>query len=464
MAAGDDERAIELLELHGIDMLQHAQTSTLRAWASELPAHIVARSPRLQLTIAWALTLLQQSAAAHAALDAFESAAAKGALSASELRDMQIEANVFRAVVECWTDRTAGVEELVTECLSRPETLPPFLVSCAANSASWLEICRFDFDAVRRWQDWAAPYQQRHTGPFYVIAGHCLAGIAAREELDVVEAERRFREALSVAERSGATESPPAQFAGALLGELLYERGDVDDAERLLDECNRLGSEGGPPVEFIITRLVIGARIKALRGDRDAAAKLLDDGAHIAATLKLPRLRAHVQNERTRLDLPVAKWESRVGHKESPPDRGLGEITAQLRDETEILGLLADRPDLACERARAWVQRLEPQGRPRALLHANRLLVAALSAAGRTDEAKQILADIAAQRAERGMFRFPLDGGPRVVELLAALRDDLHSDRWEPTWPAIPREFLDNIVSKAQSVSSGAAAQRADSP
>jgi len=63
----------------------------------------------------------------------------------------------------------------------------------------------------------------------------------------------------------------------------LYERGDVDDAERLLDECNRLGSEGGPPVEFIITRLVIGARIKALRGDRDAAAKLLDDGAHIAA-------------------------------------------------------------------------------------------------------------------------------------------------------------------------------------
>ena len=99
--------------------------------------------------------------------------------------------------------------------------------------------------------------------------------------------------------------------------------------------------------------------------------------------------------------------------------------------------------------------------RPRALLQANRLLVAALSAAGRTDDAKQTLAHIAAQCAERGMIRYLLDGGPRVVALLAELRDDLHSDRWRPTWPAIPPAFLDTMVSEAQSISSGAAAQRA---
>ena len=161
-----------------------------------------------------------------------------------------------------------------------------------------------------------------------------------------------------------------------------------------------------------------------------------------------------------RLELPVAASPGRAEHTDALPDGGLGEITAQLRDETEIRGLLADQPGLACDRAHAWVHRLQPQARPRALLQANRLLVAALSAAGRTDDAKQTLAHIAAQCAELGMIRYLLDGGPRVVALLAELRDDLHSDRWRPTWPAIPPAFLDTMVSQAQSISSGAAAQR----
>ena len=458
MAAGDEERVRALAELHGVGLLEHAQMSTLLALVTKLPPHIVALSPRLQLTIAWANMLLQRPAAAFAALNAFESAE-KGALSASELRAMRTEADVFRAVVECYTDRTAGVDELVTECLSRPETVPPWVVAAAANVASFLEMYRFDFDAARRWQDWAYPYHQQSSGPFSMMYGHCLAGIAANEQLDVAEAERRFREALQVAKRSGGTQSHATRLACALLGELLYERGDVGEAERLLDESYQLGAEGGQ-VEFMIARYVTGARIKALRGDRAAAAKRLDEGARVATTIGLPRLRAHIKNERMRLKLPVAASPGRAEHTEALPDGGLGEITAQLRDETEIRGLLADQPGPACDRAHAWVHTLQAQARPRALLQANRLLVAALSAAGRTDDAKQTLATIAAQCAELGMIRYLLDGGPRVVALLAELRDDLHSNRWRPTWPAIPPAFLDTMMSEAQSISSGAAAQR----
>jgi serine/threonine-protein kinase PknK len=107
------------------------------------------------------------------------------------------------------------------------------------------------------------------------------------------------------------------------------------------------------------------------------------------------------------------------------------------------------------------VRKLQPQARPRALLQANRLLVAALGAAGRTDDAKQTLARIAAQCAELGMIRYLLDGGPQVVALLAELRDDLHSDRWNPVWPAIPSAFLDTMVSEAQRTGSDAASQSA---
>jgi ATP/maltotriose-dependent transcriptional regulator MalT/DNA-binding SARP family transcriptional activator len=459
MAAGDEQRVMALAELHGVELVEHSQMSTFLALVSKLPPHIVTLSPRLQLTLAWANMLLQRPADAYAALGAFGSAAEKRELSASELRAMRTEVDVFRAVVECYADRTAGVDELVAQCLSRPDSVTPWVVAAAANVASFLAIYRFDFDAARRWQHFADLYHRQSSGPFSLVYGYCLVGIAASEQLDMAEAERRFREALSVAKRAGDTQSHAARLACALLGDLLYERGEVEQADRLLDESYQLGAEGGG-VEFMIARFVTGARIKAVRGERAGAAARLDDGARAATNFSLARLRAHIENERMRLDLPGAEHLGQDAQKDEFPDGGLGEITAQLNDAAKIRGLLADQPDLACERAQAWVQRLEHQGRPRALLQANRLLVAALSAAGRTHDAKQALAHIAAQCADREMTRFLLDGGPRVVALLGELCDDLHSGRWQPTWPAIPVAFLENTRSQAHSISSGATGQR----
>jgi serine/threonine-protein kinase PknK len=431
--------------------------STLLALVSKLPSHIVAHSPRLQLCVGWANMLLQRPTQSRAPLDAFESATEQRSVSESELRDMRIEADVLRATLECSADHTEGIDELLAECLSRPETLPPWLVSVAANAATVVEIYRFDFDAARKWQEWVAPYHERISGPFATVYGQCLAGIAAKETLDITEAERHFREALRVAKQCGGTHSHAARLASGLLGELLYECGDVDEAERLIEESCQLGSEGGI-ADFMIARYVIGARTKAMRGDPEAAILVLNDGARAAATLGLPRLTAHVENERMRLALPLAGSATRVGQDEAPLGDGLREITAQLRDETEIRRMLAAQRGLACRRAQTWVQRLQHQGRPRALMQANRLLVACLSAAGRTDEAKQTLASLAAQCVELGLVRYLFDGGPEVIALLAALRDDLHTGRWDPTWPSVPLAFLDRIMSLAQPVSSGGAA------
>src|SRR4029079_6177121 len=123
------------------------------------------------------------------------------------------------------------------------------------------------------------------------------------------------------------------------------ERGEVDEAERLLGENYQLGTQGGV-VDNMIARYVIGARIEAVHGDRVAAADLLNDGAHVADARGLPRLRAQVDNERTRLGLPVSP---RGCRDHALPDGGLGEITAQLRDEAEIRALIADDAGRALE-------------------------------------------------------------------------------------------------------------------
>ena len=84
------------------------------------------------------------------------------------------------------------------------------------------------------------------------------------------EAESWLRKALKFAKRSGGSQSYTARLASSALGELLYERGDLDEADRLLEEGYKLGPEGGS-VDFKIARYVIAARIKALQGDRPAA-------------------------------------------------------------------------------------------------------------------------------------------------------------------------------------------------
>ena len=133
-----------------------------------------------------------------------------------------------------------------------------------------------------------------------MVNGQCFTGLAHHLMLDNSEAERCFRKALKIAKRSGGSHSYTARLASSLLGELLYERGELDEAERLLEEGYKLGPEGGS-VDFKIARYVIAARIKALKGDRFVAAQRLGEATRVARALSLNRLRAMAEHERTRL-------------------------------------------------------------------------------------------------------------------------------------------------------------------
>ena len=74
---------------------------------------------------------------------------------------------------------------------------------------------------------------------------------------------------------------------------------------RLLDESYRLGPEGGG-VDYLAARYVIGARLRAIHGDRDSAVERLSAGMRVAEQLGLQRLAAGVNNERIRLGIEIA--------------------------------------------------------------------------------------------------------------------------------------------------------------
>jgi serine/threonine-protein kinase PknK len=414
LAAGDPDRAVDLVEQDETNLLEQSKMTTLLGIVKKLPPQLVVPRPLLQLVIAWANILLQRSALTDGALNRFEAALDRADLSDAARADLRAEADVLRAVAEGFADRIERVDDLVAEAMSRPDTLHPRVPGVAGNLAAFAAICRFDFDAADRLLDWAAPYQEM-MGPFATVYGRCYRGMAARYQLDIPAALENFREAFEIATGVGP-HSHAARLAGSLLGELLYETGDLAEAKRLVDESYLLGSDGGA-VDYLAARYVIGARINAAHGDHRCAVECLAAGAKAAVHLRLPRLAARINNERIRLgiELPEAVAAGLRSPRTIPRDNGIATMTAEL-DEDSAIRLLsasdsADDHEQACRRAADLAAAIDGERRPLAALQAQVLRIETLTAAGREADARDELEAVAAKCAELGLSRLLVDAG-----------------------------------------------------
>src|ERR1700741_866731 len=164
-----------------------------------------------------------------------------------------------------FADRLDGIGHLVAEALSRPDTFHPRVPGVAGNCAALAAVYHFDFDAVHRLLAWAAPYHEM-MGPFASVNARCFGGIAARYQLDIPTALKNFPEGYELGV-TGGPDSAAARLPGALLGQLLYQTGELAEAMRLLDESDQLGSEGAG-VDYMIAEYVTGARIDGAEGER----------------------------------------------------------------------------------------------------------------------------------------------------------------------------------------------------
>jgi ATP/maltotriose-dependent transcriptional regulator MalT len=414
LASGDSTRAVDLVEQDETNLLEQSKMTTLLGIVKKLPPRLVVSRARLQLTIAWANILLARAAPAAAALKSFEAALDRADITDATRADLRVEADVLRAVADMFADRVDAIDHLVAEALSRPDTFHPRVPGVAGNCAALAAVYRFDFDAVHRLLAWAAPYQEM-MGPFASVNARCFAGIAARYQLDIPTALRNFREGYEM----GATVGPhshAARLAGALLGELLYQTGELAEAMRLLDESYQLGSEG-TGVDYMIAGYVTGARIKAAQGDRGAAVERLADGAKAAEQLRLPRLAAAITNERIRLGIeiePTVAARLRAT-RTIPRDDGIATITAELDENSGIRLLSAsdtanDREE-ACRRAADLLAGIDDERRPLAALTAQLLLVETLMATGRSEDANAVLPDVVARCEKLGLSRLLVDAG-----------------------------------------------------
>jgi serine/threonine-protein kinase/serine/threonine-protein kinase PknK len=286
-----------------------------------------------------------------------------------------------------------------------------------------------------------------------VSYGYCFAAIAANEQLDVSGAEAHLRHAIRIALLPTGRPTYVAKLAGALLGELLYEGGHIEEAEVLLDDACELGAEGGI-VDFLLAAFGTGARLKVGRGDTAAARSRIAEGLQIARTFELPRLEARLLYEHVRLAAisgePIDESTAgRIKIAAGEPPGGIGDVAAELMEDAQIRLLLLDGTssgvDAACCRARDHLERIAPSQRPRAHLQATLQYALCLGVAGRLDEAHRVLSPALRTCAALGLRRLLIDEGPQMIRLA---EDAVAADQFgsaDPTILANVRDFVTGL-------------------
>ncbi|MEU1985146.1 protein kinase [Nocardia sp. NPDC019395] len=467
LAGTDFKTALDLLENGGMDLIDGSRVATLLGSVSKLPVQQVASRSKLLMAVARANVNLQQSTAARSALNRLSNALSRSPEDDGEVREQRCQADVLAAADEISHDRSAGVLDQVAESLRHPDELPAWTVATAANIHAYVRICEFDYAAASEMLEWARPYQERSREPLGEIFAWCGRGLIAYEQLDIPVASNAYKQAYQTAQLRAGPRSHGVRAVAGLLGELEYRRGDLAAAEELLDESFQLVARVGP-IESLISTIVIGARVKALRGDLPAAAVRLAEGARIASDHQMTRLAAQIRAEQYRLGVvaPDRGPESTAGgagnalvarHAPETPEAPTA-LDAEAGEIATIRALLAGgvrhEHERAARHARALHSRTRDQGRPRAELDISLLLAECLAAAGWVGESAALLAPIVSTCAELGWTRPLLDAGPAVLEIMRVLRDDLPVTAPDGTDAVrtlgeirVPIRFLDELLS-----------------
>ena len=450
LAAGDVDRAAELVELAVPDLRRRRQERTLRQWVDQLPDTVVDQRPVLAMGFVGALMSSNEFDDVERRLGVIEKAldrldADEGLLVVDEAEMARLPGGIqlYRAALALLSDDRAGTRahaqravELAPEDDDLTRASAAALVGLAAWTAGDLMAAHGSYtdaaDGLRR-----LGYTADVLGCSIILADIEITQGKLRR------AQRTFESALELA----AGEDPGMRGTRDMytgLAQLAVERNDLTGAAGHLRRADDLGEAAGLPKEPYRWRVAL-ASLREAEGDHEAALRLLSEAERVYVGDFAPNVQP----------VPATRARKLAAH---------GEVAAALEWVRELE--LSPEDDLSYLReyehitlARVLLARHIQAGDQQALADARGLLGRLLVAAeegGRAGTALEVLVLLAlAHRAagedqealavlERALSLAELEGYVRVFigegEPMPALLRDLARHR--PDW-AYPRRLLD---------------------
>ena len=424
--------ALSLLERHARPMLEEGRMRLLARWFEAIPGSAMNDHPRLQAVAVWATMFTQGPLQAAAQLT-------RSNCEASTDPQVQAHVNAQRPLLAAMSDRYDEAMALGRDSLARLPTDNPFADGVLRNCMAHVFAVLGETVRAQQLID-----EARHASgdrSFNRMYAESIEGMLDLQNGRLRLATSRFRSAVSATRASSHNYASGNAWAGILYASTLYEAGDFDTAEQLVNVYLPIAADVGMP-GHTNAGYMVRARIAFSRGDIDRAFESLTDLEYLAQHRQLPRIVANAKLERGRLLLLQGNAQASLEELQRADNAAVWERLQHQRlpaNEIDYLALARMRWNLHFGDARATLPQIESelaqaveQNRLRRALRLRTLQGLALQRSGDPAGAARVMVQVVRQAMQEGFVRLIADEGPevgRIVQRLYAMQQQMPANR-----------------------------------
>jgi LuxR family maltose regulon positive regulatory protein len=473
LSAGDHERAARLMEGGVGQTWYRGEVVTLLGWLRRLPKVAMLRRPLLLVWYAAALMLVGRFDGVESLLREAEGEIAAGEGQGEERRPGADEGDpqhvlATAAAVRSLHARLRGEAQGAIEHAQRGLALlpkdnldpRPFAALCLAEAyraADDLEAANATF---------------AETAKLGRAAGHDYIALTAMGSLahlrmsqgQLREADASLRQALGFAAERGAELLPAVGRVRIGMGELLYERDDLDASERELTLGAELVERAGE-LEVLARGQVALSRVRRARGDTEGALKLAHRTERLARESGAPQAIVDAALWEARLHLMRAELQAAASDLERAS--GVGDVPRSTRESERIslarLHIAREDHDEALQLLDRVREMAEAADRRGSVVEILTLQALALRAKDEKSRAMDVMGQALALAEPEGYIRTFVDEGPPMAELLSEVLEAQQRGRLDSP-RRIPAHYLRKLLAVLERDASGGALPAARLP
>lgn len=452
LATGDVAFVLPLLEKHAEPLLNQGRLRLLTRWLEALPLSALDSSPLLRAVYIWAVSLTRGPQEALAMIEHMDPAKLGEDAVAAQF-------NAMRPTLLGMRDRIDESYALGTERIQMIKPTYAFPYAMLSQTLANDSMILGHYADARRYADQA---QAAQTGSSSMLQMG-LAG-AVNGSIDLIQG--RLRQALAELRlAAGITDDGLVQnskrnlLPGVILAEALYEAGELEKAEELLNLCVPLTQNLGLPDQLIIAHSVL-ARIAQRQNDYDRMLDILTQLESLGHRLSLRRVVASARIEKAnalllRGDSQGAKaqlqqagdesyWQEIANRSYIANDKitlQIGQLRWMVRSGEAAQAISALKQNLAEAQAAL---------RNRRALKLRILLAEALYLDDQRKPALRMLAKALEFGAHEGFISSFLEEGPRLQAMLIELLNSRQTENNSPEQDALNALLLSLTTSQRE--------------
>jgi len=433
ISGGDERRALELLEEHGILLLTQGYMERFFSLVRRLPESLLHRSHEILVQLAWWQVLTNHIPQAQRLLEELKQPLKDGEGLAQET---WVEVQTIEAALYFLADNYTAAKPLVEEWLPKAPDEPPYIASALRVIQTYSHFNEFNYEEALQESRWvlnlpespSVAYVKSYSAGAQALV--CYARGQLKQGAAGLSADiERLRQCVG-------SNSQVVTLLEPILAAIYYQSGELELSEPLFDRgLDSLRVQAS--ADIVILALRTGMGLLYATGQHQRALELLSEGQGLAKQRGWIRVEACVMHERVRLYIGLGERDQAAVEFDnwSRRRKRLASVRVPQLEQSDELSKIAEARLAIAEGddvkaaviLKALLEQTTFQQRVLLSMELWVLLARAYAESGKLEQAKQSLQEALKLDRENCVIQLFRDEGEALVTVLQALRQDMNS-------------------------------------